>query len=114
MKRLPALVILAGICLTCVDRVYSQDAKVHQGMKAYVAQKCSVCHSINGKGNKKLPLDGVGSNLTLDQIREWIVNPKDAAAKAKSEAKPPMKSYSNLPTADVDALVAYMASLRQK
>ena len=38
--------------------------KVDRGMQVYAAQKCSVCHSIAGKGNKKGALDDVGSKLT--------------------------------------------------
>ena len=86
----------------------------HPGAKVYAAQKCSICHSIGGVGNKKLPLDGVGTKLTADQIREWLVAPVDAAKKANSTAKPPMKSYKELPKADLDALVAYMKSLEKK
>jgi mono/diheme cytochrome c family protein len=90
----------------------AQDAKVQQGMKTYDAQKCGMCHAIAGKGNKKLPLDGVGKKLSEAQIREWIVDPVAAAKKANSTAKPAMKAYASLPAADLDALVAYMASLK--
>lgn len=86
-------------------------AQTEAGMKVYAAQKCSICHSIAGQGNKKLPLDTVGAKLTADQIREWIVAPVEAAKKAKSTAKPAMKAYPNLPKADLDALVGYMKSL---
>jgi len=86
-------------------------SSANHGAKVYAAQKCSICHSIGGEGNKKLPLDGVGAKLTVDQIREWIVNPTEAAAKAKSTAKPAMRAYSKLPKADLDALVVYMKSL---
>jgi mono/diheme cytochrome c family protein len=96
---------LAGVVL-------AQDAKVQQGMKVYEAQKCSMCHSIAGKGNKKLPLDGVGKKLSAADIKEWIVDPRAAEKKHSSTAKPPMKAYASLPAADVDALVAYMASLK--
>jgi hypothetical protein len=41
----------------------------------YAAQKCAICHSIAGVGSKKFPLAGVGTKLTADQIREWIVDP---------------------------------------
>ena len=88
----------------------AQDA----GAKVYAAQKCSICHSIAGVGNKKLPLDGVGAKLSVDQIREWIVAPAEAAKKVSSTAKPPMRAYANLPKADLDALVAYMKSLDKK
>lgn len=86
-------------------------AQTDAGMKVYAAQKCAMCHSIAGVGNKKLPLDKVGAKLSADQIREWIVTPVDAATKAKSTAKPAMKAYPNLPKADLDALVGYVKSL---
>lgn len=88
-------------------------AQDHPGAKVYAAQKCSICHAIAGAGNKKFPLDGVGARLTADQIREWIVAPRDAAKKAGSSAKPAMRAYPTLPAADLDALVAYMASLKE-
>jgi hypothetical protein len=34
--------------------------------------------------------------------------------KTKAERKPPMRAYPNLPKADLDALVAYMSSLKKK
>jgi mono/diheme cytochrome c family protein len=89
----------------------AQDAK--KGEAVYAAQKCSMCHSIAGKGGKASALDGVGGKLSADDIREWIVNPKEAATKAKSTKKPAMPNkYDTLPKADVDALVAYMQSLK--
>jgi mono/diheme cytochrome c family protein len=87
------------------------DAK--QGAKVYTAQKCQVCHSIAGKGSKANPLDGVGAKLSADETRQWITNPTDMAAKAKSTKKPPMQNkYASLPAADLDGLVAYMQSLK--
>jgi mono/diheme cytochrome c family protein len=84
-----------------------------KGEEVYAAQKCQMCHSIAGKGSKANPLDGVGAKLSAADIKHWIVNPTEAAAKAKSTKKPPMPNkYSKLPAADIDALVAYMASLK--
>lgn len=89
------------------------DASVKHGMEVYAAQKCSVCHQIAGKGNKQNPLDGVGKKLTADEIRQWIVTPTEMTAKAKSTKKPPMPAkYGKLPAADIDALVAYLQSLK--
>lgn len=92
----------------------AQDAaQVKRGQEVYTAQKCSICHSIAGKGKKQNPLDGVGSKLKPDEIRQWIVSPKEMTAKTKSTKKPPMpEKYSKLPAADIDALVAYMQSLK--
>jgi len=89
----------------------AQDAA--KGQQVYTAQKCQVCHSIAGKGGKASALDGVGAKLSADDIKQWITHPKDAAAKAKSTKKPPMPAkYATLPAADLDALVAYMQSLK--
>lgn len=92
---------------------HAQDAPVQRGMAVYAAQKCSLCHSIAGVG-KKHALDGVGTKLAAADIKQWLVDPVAAAAKAKSTAKPVMKSYAKLPPADIDALVAYMGSLTKK
>ena len=94
---------------------FAQDAKlVAKGEQVYVAQKCSVCHSIGEKGNKKGPLDGVGSKLTESEIREWMVNPAEMTKKTKAERKPYMKAYDKLSKEDLDAVVAYMQSLKKK
>jgi mono/diheme cytochrome c family protein len=89
-----------------------QDA-VKKGQDVYTAQKCQLCHAVAGKGNKSNALDGVGGKLSADDIKQWITHPTEAAAKAKSTKKPPMPNkYGSLPAADIDALVAYMQSLK--
>ena len=85
---------------------------VAKGQAVYEAQKCGTCHSIAGKGAKMNPLDGVGKK-SADEIRQWIVNPTEMTAKTKSTKKPPMPNrFAKLPAADLDALVAYMQSLK--
>ena len=94
---------------------HAQDAElVKKGEQVYGAQKCQTCHSVAGKGAKANPLDGVGSKLSADDIRQWIVDPVAMTKKANSTKKPPMpKKYDKLPAADLDALVAYMQSLKK-
>jgi mono/diheme cytochrome c family protein len=90
----------------------AEDAKVALGEKVYAAQKCAICHSIGKTGNKKGPLDGVASRLSADELREWVVDAKAMTAKTKAPRKPLMKSYA-LPKEDLDALVAYMLTLKK-
>jgi mono/diheme cytochrome c family protein len=93
--------------------VAARPALAQDGAAVYAAQKCSVCHSIAGAGNKNNPLDGVGKKLSAADIRAWIVTPKEMTEKTKSTKKPPMPDrYAKLPAADLDALVAYMGSLK--
>lgn len=89
----------------------AQDLK--RGEAVYAAQKCAMCHSLDGKGQAKGPLDGVGSKLTADEIREWIVNPAEMTKKHNATRKPPMRAYPKLPKEDLDALVAFMASKKK-
>ena len=106
------ILTLASIALSAPTAA-AQDAAVKRGQALFNAQKCSVCHSIAGKGAKANPLDGVGAKLSAAEIHEWIVNPTEMTAKTKSTKKPPMVAkYGKLPAADIDALVAYMQSLK--
>jgi len=92
----------------------AQDqAQVQKGMAVYAEQKCGICHAIAGKGNAKGPLDDVGSRLGADEIRDWMVDAPGMTAKSKSTRKPPMRSYPKLSKEELDALVAYMLSLRK-
>jgi mono/diheme cytochrome c family protein len=105
--------VVAGLLLFGATAATAQDAAVAKGEQVYTAQKCALCHSIGDKGNKKGPLDGVGTKLSADELRKWIVDAKGMTAKANAPRKPEMKNYA-LPKEDVDALVAYMGSLKKK
>jgi mono/diheme cytochrome c family protein len=115
MKR-----VLIGIMTVCAlaaftGAAFAQDAaKIAKGEKVYADQKCSMCHSIAGKGNAKGSLDGIGAKLKAEEIHDWIVKPAEMTAKAKADRKPAMPAkYASLPTDDLDALVAYLSSLKK-
>lgn len=103
-------VVGALVAIGIAASASAQD-KTAQGIKVYGEQKCALCHSIADKGNKKGPLDGVGKKLPEADIRAWLTDAKGMTAKTKATRKPEMKAY-NLPKEDVDALVAYMLSLK--
>jgi|SRR5687767_8097415 len=109
---MPFLIAMAAaLSLATPPELAAQDAAKGEGV--YNAQKCSVCHAVAGKGNKANPLDGVGAKLSADDIRAWIVDPVAMTAKTGSQKKPPMpKKWATLPAAELEALVAYMHSLK--
>jgi mono/diheme cytochrome c family protein len=109
-RTLTFSVVMLGIA--GVAPVFAQDA-VATGAALFVSQKCSLCHAIDGKGSTKGPLDGVGSKLKADEIRQWLTNPAEMAAKTNATRKPVMKSFATLPKEDVDALVAFLASKKK-
>lgn len=84
---------------------------VARGRALFETHHCTRCHSIAGRGSPRSPLDGIGARLDRDELRQWIVaddavredlSPRTIAAK---------KSYAALPEEELDALVAYLASL---
>ena len=94
---------------------HAQDkVLIEKGAKLYVDQKCSLCHAIDGKGNAKGALDGVGTKLTAAELTQWLVDPKGMTTKTKATRMPAMKTYPNLQKAEVEALVAYLGSLKKK
>jgi len=90
------------------------DARDDKGMTVFVTQKCTQCHSIAGRGNKKGELDDVGSKLNAAAIRAWIVDPTAMAAKSQPPPtrKPAMKK-TPMSAGDVDALVTMLAALKK-
>jgi mono/diheme cytochrome c family protein len=104
MTALLTLTLAAGT-------VAAQDAKAQKGMQVFAAQKCSQCHSIAGKGNAKGKMDGLGSKMTPAEMKEWIQDPVGMAAKNNKDRKPPMKKKA-ISGDDVDALVAYLSTLK--
>ena len=111
MIRIALIVAVFGLASVSL---WAQNAEtVAHGQKVFTAQKCAVCHSVGGVGNKKGLMDGVGAKLSADEIRQWIVSAPEMAAKTKAERKPLMKAYTSLAKDDLDALVAYLQTLKK-
>lgn len=108
MGRLNKVLGAAALAALVAAPAMAQD--VEKGKAVYEAQKCSLCHSVGGRGNAKGPLDKVGAKLSADDIKKWIVSPKEM--KSETGRKPEMRAYPSLPAADLDALVAYVKSLK--
>ena len=112
MRRAAFAIVLFGLLTPALAN--AQAASAERGAKLYAESKCSMCHAVAGKGNAKGALDDVGTKLSADEIRQWLVDPVAMAAKAHAERKPPMKPYASLPKGDLDALVAYLQTLKAK
>ena len=109
MFRIAMCLAIVGLAGTVP--VAAQDAT--QGEKVFTAQKCGLCHSIAGKGNPKGPLEEGVAKLSAADIRAWITDAKGMTAKTNATRKPAMKEFT-LPKEDVDALVAYLSSIKAK
>ena len=93
-------VVLAATLATAQD-------KVQQGGALFASQKCVLCHSVATKGNKKGPLDDIGSKLKAEELRAWLTTPEAMREKTKATRTPAMKDP-KLAKDQVDALVAFL------
>ncbi len=107
VSRLAVAALFAMPALLCAQ----DDARIEKGKAVYAANKCQSCHLVDGKGNKRFPLDGVGAKLSEEDIRNWIIAPAEMEAKLTKPTKIKMKAYKLSPE-DLDALVAYMRTLK--
>jgi mono/diheme cytochrome c family protein len=103
VKRLGTASVLC--LLLAAGAAGGEDPAVERGRRVYQAQRCRVCHAIGGAGNPRSPLDGVGARLSADDIRRWIVAPEAMQPGVRKRAY-------ELPPDDLEALVAYLVSLR--
>jgi mono/diheme cytochrome c family protein len=107
MTRIVVAVVGIGFLALCAP-ARAQD-KVEQGSALFTSQKCTLCHAIAGKGNKKGSLDDVGAKLKADEIRSWLTNPDAMREKTKATRTPVMKDP-KLAKDQVDALVAFLSA----
>jgi mono/diheme cytochrome c family protein len=82
-----------------------------RGRVVYEEHNCATCHSIADAGNPRNPLDGVGARRTVDEMADWITG----TGRAKEALSPGIarrkQRYQSMPAGDLNALVAYLASL---
>jgi mono/diheme cytochrome c family protein len=91
------------------EPVRSPDAV--RGREVYNAQGCSSCHAIAGVGNPRNPLDDVGSHRTAAELREWITGTGTATDQLSPAVVRRKQRYQELSEAELQALVAFLASL---
>lgn len=114
-NRIVGLIVVAlASMVTAGAEAQAAPAQADKGTAVYAAQKCATCHGLDGKGNQKRALDSVGTKLTPEEIRLWIVDPVDMAKKTAPPRKTIMKAYPNLPKEDLAALVAFLAAKTKK
>lgn len=109
--RLTVISVVFILALSTAAAAQDKAVAAH-GEKVYAAQKCSMCHSIAGKGNAKGPLDNAG-RLSDEDLRQWMIAPRVMAEKTKSTRKPIMPEYTKLSKEDLDAVVAYLKTLKK-
>lgn len=106
------LLVGGGVLALTALSAQSQQ-QVEAGRKIYQSEKCSTCHQVDGQGNRMSPLDGVGRRLSGDEIRRWLTHTEEMenAQPRRPAIRMSSRKY-DLSDADLDALVAYLKTLK--
>ena len=92
----------------------AQTAAVERGINCMPSPSVRCATPWPARATRKAFSTMSGAKLSADEIRQWLVDPAAMTVKANAERKPPMKSYASLPKGDLDALVAYLQTLKVK
>lgn len=118
MIRCLVVIAIPGLALAGAAVASAQDAAVEKGKRVYAeaTPKCKACHAVAGEGNAKGVLDDVGNRLKTEEIKAWMRTPKEMTEKTKAARKPAMPAYpkEKLSDQDLEALTAYLLSLKKK
>jgi cytochrome c2 len=102
MRRAVALIV-AFAAVAFVTVAAQAESKGEQIFK----QKCAMCHIVNGKGGVIGPdLTKVAAKLKEGDLKVQLENPK------KKNPSTSMPSFKSLPKGDMDALLAYLKTLK--
>jgi cytochrome c5 len=84
------------------------------GRGVYDAQGCATCHSIEGAGNPRYPLDGVADRWEPDEIRAWVTGTGLAADFLSDAIARRKQRYLELPEDEMNAIVLYLSGLTER
>jgi mono/diheme cytochrome c family protein len=108
-----AIVVAWAGAAALAQKAGAAQPQVDRGKQVYAREKCATCHQIARQGNSRFPLDGVGTRLSADDLRRWIT---DTAKMEDALPRMPAVRMSarkyRLSPADLDALVAYLGTLK--
>ena len=106
MRRLfvVAVAILAvGFAASAVAADAAAGKAVYDGAKP----ACKGCHT-----DVKNPLAKTGAENTVDELKAWVRTPKDMIAKKAKKGIMPAYAADKISDADLENLVAYMATMK--
>ncbi len=110
-QLLPLPALAFAFVLAGPSPAAAQDAA--RGAEVYAAQKCATVMPSPARARRRTRSTVSGPSCRQPTSSSGSSNPKGMTAKANSTKKPPMPAkYAGLPAADLDAMVAYLASLK--
>jgi len=81
------------------------------GKEVYKQQGCAMCHSIEGQGNPRYPLDGVGLKRTAKELGNWVIGNETIQGQLPERSFKLKQMNRSLSYDELELLVYYLKSL---
>lgn len=91
-----------------------ENPAMTDGRSLYEAKQCGTCHSINGVGNPRHPLDGVGGRLNAAELRDAITGSGSIGSALSKTVRQRKARYAEMQAEEMTSLIAYLSSLEKK
>ncbi len=104
MRRL--IVVVAGM-LAWTASVQAADTAAGKAVFDNAKPACKTCHT-----ETRNSLAKAGANNTAEELKAWVRTPKEMMTKKGKTGMMPAFSAEKISNADLDALVAYLASMK--
>jgi mono/diheme cytochrome c family protein len=105
MRRL--MILVAAMAVGFAGVAMAADAAKGKDVFNSATPKCSGCHT-----DAKNPLAKAGAENTEADLKAWVRTPKEQMAKKNKKGMMPAYSPEKISDADLDALVAYLATMK--
>ena len=105
MRRL--IVVAAGLMLAFAVTARAADTAAGKAVFEGAKPACKSCHT-----EARNPLTKVGATYTPEELKAWIRTPKEMMAKKGKKGLMPAFPEQKMSNADLDALVAYLATMK--
>ena len=105
MRRL--IVVAVGLMLASGVSAGAADTAAGKAVFDGAKPACKSCHT-----EARNPLSKVGATHTTEELKAWIRTPKEMMAKKGKKGMMPAFPEQKMSNADLDALVAYLATMK--
>ncbi len=110
MRRLMVIALtIFAVALAGAAVADTAKADTAKGKAVFDGAKpaCKTCHK-----DTQHPLAKAGAENTAEELKAWIRTPKDMMTKKKKTGLMPVYGPDKISDADLDALVAYLATMK--
>ena len=107
MMRRCHVLALAVLAASFAVSAFAGDAAAGKTVFDGAKPACKSCHT-----DAKNPLAKAGADNSADELKAWVRTPKDMIAKKSKKGIMPAYPAEKISDADLDNLVAYMATMK--